>query len=145
MGANLGSHFPGGLQYLSALVKELPRVGLPEGLTVQGWWFMKMAAPSFLLQGVKGHLSASQPLRPWDPPQSSPLCHPCPHLSPRNILRAVPSQGSSRCLLFQLLLFKGGQSSINHHPPPEMPKVPHQLQTQHPCSFPIPSSQLGSC
>ena len=52
------------------------------------------------------------PQGPWDPgihtPQSSPLCHSQPHPSPEHILRVVPSQGSWRDLLFQLLPLKGG-------------------------------------
>ena len=107
LGPNLGSRFPGGWQCLGALVKELPRMGLPERLTVQAWWFMKVAAPSLLLQGVKGHLSASGPLGPWDPPSHSTLS-PRPHSSPGSILRVFSSQGSCRGLLFQLLPLKGG-------------------------------------
>ena len=46
MNTDLGSHFPGRWKCLSALVEEMPRVGSPEGLTVQASWFMKAAAPS---------------------------------------------------------------------------------------------------
>ena len=48
----LGPHFPGEWRCLSALVKELPRVGSPEGLTVQASWFLRAAAPSPLLGGL---------------------------------------------------------------------------------------------
>ena len=53
--------------------------------------------------------AASAPLGPWGPPShlhSAPRT-PLPP-SPRSILRAGPSQGSCRGLLFQLLPLKGG-------------------------------------
>ena len=55
----LGSHFPGGWKCLSALVEEMPRVGSPEGLTVQacGSWG-RLLHPS--CWGIKGHLSQFQ-------------------------------------------------------------------------------------
>ena len=74
------------------------------------------------------------PQGPWDPgihtPQSSPLCHSQPHPSPEHILRVVPSQGSIRCLLFQLLSLKRARSSVQFHPLPGYPESLHII-TRH--------------
>ena len=44
----------------------------------------------------------------WDPRIPPSYLHSAPHPSSGCILRAVPSQGSCKCLLFQLLPLKGG-------------------------------------
>ena len=76
----LGPHFPGEWRCLSALVKELPRVGPPEGLTVQacGSWG-RLLHPS--CWGVKCHLSQFQD---WSYPLTVELKRECkgPLLSP---------------------------------------------------------------
>ena len=96
-----------------------------------------------LLHGKVGSMPASLlgqktptglPQGPWDPgihtPQSSPLCHSQPHPSPEHILRVAPSQGSIRCLLFQLLSLKRARSSVQFHPLPGYPESLHII-TRH--------------
>ena len=54
---NPRSSLPRRWRCLCALVQKLPRVGSPEGLTVQTSWFMRAAAPSLLLGGERSFLT----------------------------------------------------------------------------------------
>ena len=60
-------------------------------------------------------LGCLRALRPWDPPSH---LHSAPCLSSGSILRVVPSQGSCRAFLFQLLPLEGGD-----HPPIPTPSL----------------------